>query len=203
MASFNKVVLASAASSSSSASSSSVSSQHLNNVVSSLVKYYVYAFGPLLIDRRFNVGFFREADTPWFWALALISFSLGGLVVNWLTGSWYFKRYFLNRSSQQQARLLGCCLFTYVGIVISTGLVYRLGSFLLIRFITGFLSALWTECRTRMSLHQSSLLQGKGSISSSGGGVKRTNASLVVEGILINPAWCLGAILGKNPSLRS
>jgi hypothetical protein len=192
----------------------------LSDLGNALLQSFLLPLGALLIDRRLNPGYFRESDTPIWWALALLSFHMG----QWLAcalraraASWHL---YMNRPPRRRAaRVQLTALVGLVASVAATGGATRLGSLLLARFATGFWAVfLWGHARERVGRGAAAATAGLAaagrwsnnrilpqhhghhrhgsSSSSSSHHHQQQQQQLGEEGPLVNPMAALGIILG-------
>ncbi len=180
----------------------------LADLGNALLYCFIVPFGPLFLDRRLNVGFYRASDTAWWWALVLLAFVGGQRTACWMRRrptSWHL---YMNRPPQRRARRLQFgCLAGLLVAVVATGLVTRLEYLVVVRFATGFFSSfLWGNSeRMRRAAgvgsSSSSLgLSGRWSnnriLPAAGGAAGRGAVSLGEEGPLVNPMAAIGMAVG-------
>ena len=181
----------------------------LADVGNALLYSFLLPLGPALIDRRLNAGYFRESDTPVWWALALLCFAGG----QWLAcalraraSSWHL---YMNRPPRQRAaRVQLAALLGLVGSVAATGAATRLEHLLLARLGTGFWAVfLWGHARERAAKGAAAANAG---LAAAGrwsnnrilpmhhhqGHKEQGQQALGEEGPLVSPMAALGVILG-------
>lgn len=185
----------------------------LADLGNALLCYFIMPFGPLFLDRRLNIGFYRASDTAWWWALVLLAFIGGQRTACWMRRrptSWHW---YMNRPPKRRARRLQFgCLAGLLLAVVATGLVTRLEYLIMVRFTTGFLSSfLWENSQRirRAAAGSSSAAAGSMGLSAGrwsnnriwpaaggGGAARGAVVSLGEEGPLINPMVAIGMVVG-------
>ncbi|EWM24039.1 hypothetical protein Naga_101251g1, partial [Nannochloropsis gaditana] len=107
---------------------------------------FIVPFAPSFLDRRLNAGFFYASDTPYWWALTLLSFWGGQWGARWVRWRLGMTRPLSPRS---KARVYGWLLILVLA-VLGTGWVTRVEYLLGVRAWTGFASVLvWGHAAER------------------------------------------------------